>query len=131
MEESSDLLITRQSYTKIKFARALRRRMTEAETVLWQALRGRKCGCKFRRQVALGAFIVDFCCIQHRLIIEVDGGIHAELSESDKIRDQYLLEAGFTTIRFLNEQIFYRLPEVLKEIQAACVGIDSCHQIQN
>ena len=114
------ICITRQSSDKIRFARALRKRMTEAEIILWEALRNRKIGCKYRRQVAIGSHIVDFCCMHHRLIIEVDGNIHAGLSEHDSLRDQSFVSKGFRTLRILNEEIFHSLPSVLQRIQTAC-----------
>jgi very-short-patch-repair endonuclease len=68
--------------------------MTEAEKILWKHLRGRRQGCKYRRQVPLGLYIADFCCMKHRLIIESDGRIHEELKEVDTMRDDLLKTGG-------------------------------------
>src|SRR5688500_18434105 len=69
------------------FARAMRDDSTKAENVLWQALRGRQLeGLKFKRQVPLDGYILDFVCFEARLIVEVDGGQHSE-SQRDKVRD--------------------------------------------
>ena len=70
------------------FARALRKSMTDAERKLWRGLRLRQmCGHKFRRQFPLGNYIVDFVCLEARLIIEVDGGQHADQKYGDAERD--------------------------------------------
>ncbi len=97
---------TRNRMTEI--ARDLRRRQTPAEIALWGLLRNRQChGLKFRRQVAVGTFVIDFLCSDSHLAIEVDGGIHQEPKQvaSDSNRDAYLREHGYTVIRFANEEI--------------------------
>lgn len=92
--------------------RALRRSMTDAEQALWRVLRGRQVsGVKFRRQHPFGDYILDFVCLELRLVIEVDGGHHAERAERDAVRTAHLQEAGFWVMRFWNH-------EVLKEIEA-------------
>jgi very-short-patch-repair endonuclease len=86
---------------KRAFAKALRGDATDAEIKLWQLLRSRRlASMKFRRQVPIGPWIVDFVSFEHRLIIEADGSQHAE-SEDDKRRDGDLSERGF---RILLEQ---------------------------
>ena len=86
-------------------ARALRRRMTNAERKLWFALRNRRfAGFKFRRQVPIGRFIVDFVCFEARLVIEVDGGQHAE-NARDKHRDRWLAANQFRVLRFWNNEV--------------------------
>jgi len=100
-------------------AKVLRKKETEAEEILWQALRNRKCyGHKFRRQHALGKFVVDFYCHEKRLAIEVDGGIHeqADIAERDINRTFELERLGVIIIRFRNDDIFERLANVLREI---------------
>src|SRR5256885_1095580 len=68
-------------------ARRLRRNETEAENILWQQLRNRKLeGLKFRRQFPIGPFFADFCCLERKLIVEVDGGQHKENRENDENR---------------------------------------------
>ena len=93
-------------------AKALRKNSTEAEKWLWRRLRNRElAGWKFRRQHPIGPFIVDFVCIEKKLIIEVDGGQHAETIEWDSKRFEYLKEQGYRVLRFWND-------EVLKERDA-------------
>jgi very-short-patch-repair endonuclease len=85
--------------------RTLRRNMTDAERRLWQGLRGRQMGGrKFRRQFPLGPYIVDFVCLEARLIIEVDGGQHLD-SPKDKLRDAWLVAEGYRVLRFWNHEV--------------------------
>jgi very-short-patch-repair endonuclease len=94
-------------------ARALRSRMTDAERKLWYALRDRRfAGFKFRRQVPLGNFIADFVCYEHRLVIEVDGGQHAE-SLRDERRDRWFAANGFRVLRFWNNEVLSNLEGVM------------------
>jgi ATP-dependent DNA helicase RecQ len=97
------------------FARQNRKRPTQAEKVLWQQLRGSALGRKFRRQHAIDKFIVDFICIESRLSIEVDGGIHdcPEQIEYDNGRTFVLKELGYHELRFTNAQVLSQLPQVL------------------
>ncbi len=86
-------------------ARELRARMTDAERKLWFALRDRRfTGFKFRRQVPIGQFIVDFACFEARLVIEVDGGQHAE-SLRDRHRDHWFAANGFRVLCFWNNEV--------------------------
>jgi very-short-patch-repair endonuclease len=101
-------------------ARDLRARETWAEDRLWDELRGRRLdGMKFRRQHPTGAFVVDFCCTECRLAIELDGGIHAEQQDRDAERDAILATAGYRVIRFPNQSIRQNLPKVLAAIRLA------------
>jgi very-short-patch-repair endonuclease len=101
-----------------EYARTNRKNPTPAENHLWQELRGNKLGAPFRRQHAIGPFIVDFVCLAARLIVEVDGGIHQEIgqAEYDGGRTHELQEDGFLVLRFTNEEVLYGTPEVLKTI---------------
>lgn len=102
---------------KLKYARHLRQRMTKAEAILWNALRNRKCAnLKFRRQSPLLWFIPDFVCMEHRLIIEIDGSIHATQITYDRERDEELSHLGYSIIRFTNDQIVYDLQTCLERI---------------
>jgi very-short-patch-repair endonuclease len=102
-------------------ARELGKTMTPAEEMLWQQLRGRRLGgLKFRRQHPLGNLIVDFYCAEHRLVIEVDGGIHAAQRESDAERTQQLVDHGYRVIRLTNKQVEEAVGETLSIILAAC-----------
>ena len=98
-------------------AKKLRQNMSEAETRLWHHLRaGRLNGYKFRRQQPMGNYIVDFVCVTPKLIIEADGGQHAEQAEYDQARSLYLNDLGFTVLRFWNDEILRQTDEVLAEI---------------
>ncbi|HEV7437977.1 MAG TPA: endonuclease domain-containing protein [Pseudorhizobium sp.] len=97
-------------------ARGMRRDPTRAEDMLWEALRDRRlAGAKFRRQVPLERYILDFVCFERRLIVEVDGWQHAE-SRGDGIRDAFFRSQGFRVLRFWNE-------EVEENINAVCLRI--------
>ena len=90
---------------KVGVERRLRRDFTAAELKLWLSLRDRRlAGFKFVRQEAIETFIVDFVCRERRLIIEVDGGQHAD-SEKDRLRDQALSAAGYRVLRFWNTDV--------------------------
>ena len=87
-------------------ARELRRRRTLAEGVLWSRLRRRRCaGFKFRFQHPVPPYIVDFVCLERRLIIEIDGGQHNE--DRDAGRTRYLESMGFQVLRFWNSEVLY------------------------
>jgi very-short-patch-repair endonuclease len=95
----------------------LRKQLTPAETMLWQALRNRQLnGLKFRRQHPVGQFIVDFYCPEHQLIIELDGAIHDRQIEYDTARTEQLQAFGYQVLRFQNEEILMNLPSVLEQI---------------
>jgi very-short-patch-repair endonuclease len=101
---------------KRAFARSLRAKATDAEIVLWRLLRSRRlAGMKFRRQVPIGPWIVDFVSFEQRLIVEADGSQHAE-SEDDKRRDDDLSERGFRVLRFRNNDILLRSESVMEMI---------------
>ncbi|MBC6697243.1 phosphoribosylformylglycinamidine synthase subunit PurQ [Hymenobacter puniceus] len=110
-------------YERLKpFSGQMRREPTPAEDVLWQALRNRQLDdAKFRRQHAIGKFIVDFICTQHNLIVEVDGEVHDEAgqAEYDSGRTYELEGVGYYVLRFTNGQVLHQLPTVLQKISAA------------
>jgi very-short-patch-repair endonuclease len=100
--------------------RRLRQEQTPAEGLLWQNLRARRLvGAKFRRQHPIGDYIVDFCCLAHRLIVEVDGGQHAEELEKDAARTRRLEANGYKVIRFWNHDVLTNLNGVLTMIAEA------------
>ncbi len=104
------------------FARAMRSDATKAENVLWQALRGRQLeGLKFKRQVPLGGYILDFVCFEVKLIIEVDGGQHSG-SIRDIERDRYFESQGFRTLRFWNDEVDQDVDGVCATIIDAAKG---------
>jgi len=97
-------------------ARRLRRDSTSAESRLWNRLRSRAIdGHKFVRQEPIGRYVVDFVCRERRLIIEVDGGQHAENLE-DAFRDQWLREHKYRILRFWNNDVMSNMDGVLETI---------------
>jgi very-short-patch-repair endonuclease len=100
-------------------AREMRKEPTEAEDVLWQRLRGKQLGARFRRQHAIDRFIVDFYAHEPRLIIEVDGPVHETQKEYDAMRQSFLESLGYRVLRFTNEQVLQDVHAVLRVIQAA------------
>ena len=104
---------------KTGLARRLRRNSTSAERQLWQQLRSRSIeGHKFVRQQPIGRFVVDLICREKRLIIEVDGGQHAE-SARDQARDRWLLEHNYRVLRIRNNEIMCNMDGVLETIADA------------
>src|SRR5687768_14893877 len=98
-------------------ARQLRRNPTDVERLLWQRLRFWQVdGHKFRRQQPLGVYIVDFVCLQKRLIIELDGGQHAQEATYDAGRDAWLRDQGFTILRFWNNDVLKNIDGVMEMI---------------
>lgn len=85
--------------------------------VLWQELRNNKLGFKFRRQVSVGPYFVDFYCKEKLLVIEIDGVQHLENKEYDKERSLYMKAFGFNTLRFWNSEIDKDLVNVLEKIK--------------
>jgi len=96
-------------------ARELRKELTEAEKHLWYQLRLKNLGFKFRRQAVIGKYIVDFICFEKRLIVEVDGGQHAE-NMDDKVRDNWLTDQGYRVLRFWNNEVLTNRDGVLDKI---------------
>ena len=101
-------------------ARILRRQASEAESALWKHLRGSRLnGYKFRRQVVIEPYIVDFVCLESKLIIEADGGQHADRVAYDARRTAKLEGMGYTIMRFWNHEILGELHSVLEQIERA------------
>lgn len=99
-------------------ARKLRRNQTKAETLIWSFLRGSQLGCKFRRQQEIGGrYIVDFVCLQEKLVIELDGGQHHEAVDSQ--RTAFLHQEGFHVLRFWNNDVLQNTEGVLEHIRSA------------
>ena len=91
-----------------RFAREQRAQAVQAEALIWRAVRNRRCdGAKFRRQVPLGNYILDFVCFEHRLIVEIDGPSHDVLEQrlADEGRDVWLRDQGFRVLRLSNELV--------------------------
>ena len=102
------------------FARRLRANSTEAEQTLWQVLRRRRFeGLKFRRQVPLSFYTVDFLCVERKLIIELDGKQHKFDQDYDETRSLEIEAMGFLLIRFRNELVLGDIDIVLDQIRSA------------
>ena len=96
-------------------ARQLRKNPTDAERALWSILRKRQVpGYRFRRQAPVGPYIVDFVCFENKLVIEVDGGQHAQQADYDSARTAWLASQGFRVMRFWNSEVLEE-PEAVRE----------------
>ena len=105
-----------------EFRKNLRNSVTAAECVLWQSLKGRQLlGKKFRRQISIGRYIVDFYCPEARLVIELDGERHFSMTmdEYEAERTKYLEQEGLKVIRFENKELYDSLEGVLETIRHA------------
>jgi len=99
-------------------AKHLRRQGTVAENLLRNHLRAKQInGLRFRRQEPVGQYIVDFLCYEVRMVIEVDGGQHAERKEFDKERDDWLASRGFRVLRFWDNEVLTNIEGVLEKIR--------------
>jgi len=104
-------------------ARRLRNDRTDAEAKLWRALRDRRLGgWKWRRQVPIEPYIVDFLCVEASLVVEVDGGQHADQIAYDERRTRYLEARGLRVIRFWNSAVLTNLDGACLTILDACGG---------
>ena len=97
-------------------AEPLRRSQTDAEAKLWSHLRAVQLGAKFRRQHPVAGYYADFCCVEHQLIVELDGGQHGEQQAYDARRTQMLERAGFKVLRFWSDEVLLRTGDVLEAI---------------
>ncbi len=101
-----------------QFQRQLRNAPTDAEYRLWQHLRSRQLeGCKFRRQHPFIDYILDFVCLEKAVVIELDGGQHANAGNYDSLRTAALEKAGFVVLRFWNNDVIQNMDGVLQVIQ--------------
>ena len=111
-----------------RFKKSLRKSQTDAESMLWYYLRNRNFqNDKFRRQHVLCGYIVDFVCLEKRLVIELDGGQHAESIEYDSTRTLTLEADGFQILRFWNDEIFNNIEDILETI---CEALNTPHPPQ-
>lgn len=107
----------RQNPRLTEHARELRSRQTEAESLLWYVLRARRlCGLKFRRQYPIDSFVADFACVEKKLVVEIDGGYHDYVEEQDASRQKQIEAAGWTVIRFSNE-------DVKRDVEAVAIAV--------
>jgi len=102
-------------YNLLPLAKKMRHTSTDAEKKLWSYLRRNMLSYKIRRQHQIGKYIVDFVCLEKRLIIECDGGQHTE--ENDKVRSDFLIGEGYTILRFWNNDILTNITGVLTVIK--------------
>ena len=99
-------------------AKRLRSNQTEVEQRLWHQLRAHRfMGLKFKRQKPIGKYIVDFVCVEAQLIIELDGGQHAERLAYDEERDTFLGSHGYRVLRFWNHEVMQQMDAVLEKIR--------------
>jgi very-short-patch-repair endonuclease len=108
--------------SQLEFARSLRNNATSAEKHLWQSIRGQQLGGhKFRRQAAIGPYIVDFICFPRKLIIELDGPQHLDPAaiQHDADRDMWLTTRGYRILRFRNQELDDNILEVVESITRA------------
>ncbi len=100
-----------------ELARNLRKNSTNAERKLWQCLRKRQIGgYKFRRQLVIEPYIVDFVCLEKKLIVELDGGQHLLQKNEDKLREEYLKKKGYRILRFWNDDVLLKTKNVTTHI---------------
>ena len=116
----------RESKTLLARARTLRRQSSEVENLLWRHLRARRLmGYKFRRQVVIKPYIVDFVCLEARLIIEADGGQHSNQVVYDARQTARLEGIGYRVMRFWNHEVMQELQVVLEQIRTALIDAPS------
>jgi very-short-patch-repair endonuclease len=98
-------------------ARELRNNATDAERLLWRSLRGRQlAGFRFRRQMPIAGYIADFASPDARLVVELDGGQHADRIEYDQRRCEVMADAGYRIVRYWNHDVLTRTADVLADI---------------
>lgn len=107
------------SWPYVIAARELRQVETETEKIMWESLRGKRLnGLKFRRRHPYEHYILDFFCVEHQLVVELNGSVHDVLDQAtyDEERTRFLNEHGLHVIRFRNEEIKKNLAGVLQKI---------------
>jgi len=126
MNETSSVPLTQACYTRrlrVPTQRVceLRRDQTDAERTAWYLLRGRTLGAKFRRQCRLENYVVDFYCFEHRLAIELDGGVHSQPSQMrrDAAKEDYLRTTGIRLLRMANGLVMQDPEEFLRKVREA------------
>jgi very-short-patch-repair endonuclease len=114
---------------QVKRARSMRRRMSLPEVLLWQQLRKRPDGLKFRKQFPIGEMTVDFACLERRVMIEIDGEGHSygDQPRRDAARDAVLRREGFRVIRIAARDVLKDMDAVLRYILSACGNAGPLH----
>jgi very-short-patch-repair endonuclease len=111
-------VLNREIYKKLHpEAIRMRENPTKAESILWDELKSKKLGYKFRRQHIIDKYIVDFYCVEKGLIIEVDGDIHNEQKERDSERDNILNSLGCKVLRVTNQELSINMNLVIEKIK--------------
>lgn len=102
-------------------AKHMKQNPTEAESVMWELIRRKQLGVIFKRQYIIDEYIVDFVCLERRLVIEIDGGYHStgEQQESDANRDSRLAALGYRVLRFSNGEVMMQPDNVVTKIKQA------------
>ena len=102
-------------------AKHMKQYPTEAESVMWELIRRKQLGVVFKRQYIIDEYIVDFVCLEKRLVIEIDGGYHSmgEQQESDSNRDHRLAVLGYRVLRFSNSEVMVQPDSVVNKIKQA------------
>ena len=102
-----------------EFAKKNKQFQTDAESLIWEHIRNSLLGVKFNRQYIIGDYIVDFVCLEKKLILEIDGGYHSEYEQiqKDEHRTERLKAMGFNVIRYTNEDLFADIESVLNGIR--------------
>lgn len=105
------------SSSAVNRARRLRRRQTDAERKLWMRLRAKQIGSKFRRQEPIGSYVADFCCMESKLILELDGSQHEDGEETDQRRTAFFEKLGYRVLRFWDHDVLKDVETVLQRIE--------------
>ena len=112
--------------SNLKHAKSMRSAQTVAEELRWYFLRAHRfLGLKFKRQKPLGPYIVDSICMEHGLVIELDGGQHGDQVAYDRGRDAWLVARGFTVLRFWNHEVMNQAESVLERIRQFVEAVPS------
>ena len=107
-----------------EFAKHLRKNQAPAEKLIWDGVRNRRCGgYKFRRQVPIERYVVDFLCIAKKLIVEIDGLSHEGREQYDAMRTQHLERLGYHVIRFSNADVYDDVDAVIEAIYESLISI--------
>jgi 5-methyltetrahydrofolate--homocysteine methyltransferase len=109
-------------HLNIDNAKVHRSNPTEAEKIIWQHLRAKQINHKFRRQHLIDKYIVDFVCLEKKLVVEIDGKYHDLVKEQDELRTNVLESLGYKVIRFTNEEVIAQTESVINKIKAECIA---------
>ncbi len=111
-------------------AKELRHKQTPAEKILWDIVRTKKfLGLKFRRQHPIKFYVVDFCCVALKLVIEIDGSVHDDKDQAyqDREREFNLTQWGYRVVRFRNAEVIHHLDQVLRRLTTIVEALKKQH----